>query len=199
MHHNNRQAFVCGQIFMPGLRALAIVLILGAVAPVRGHTPNSNLATERKLRHWHKYVNNKYGFSFWYPEPYKPVPLPPPDAGDEFRYYEKRLLLLERRDDPDAKLWITLDTRPFDLSTLSHSHSPTGWGPDWIPPGGRIGTHVFYGYGAGGGGVAYPDQFFVKLRGKTLEFLFDGPYEGKRPGGETPDLEPKILKSFRVR
>lgn len=180
-------------------KALAVVLILASAASARGQESVSDTPKETKHRRWHKYVNAKYGFSFYYPEPYTPASLPAADEGENYRSYEKELFVLVRKDDPDARILIILDTRPFDLSTLSHSHSPTGWDPDWVPPGGRIGTHIFYGYGAGGGGVQYPDQFFVNLRGKMLEFLFDGPYAGKSPNEETHGLEPKILKTFRVR
>ena len=34
----------------------------------------------------------------------------------------------------------------------------------------------FYYYGPGGGGVEYPDQYFLNLKRKTLLIIFDGPY-----------------------
>jgi hypothetical protein len=182
--------------------ALAMCLTLSLVVPALGQSRTSTCPGKTKPRQWHKYINNQYGFSFWYPEPYKLVPLPPPDAADKYRYhtyFEKRVLLLQRTDNPEAKIWITLDMRPFDLRTLAETHSPTGWDPNWTPVGRKIGSHISYFYGAGGGGADYPDQYFVNLKNKTLQFQFDGPYEGKSPGGETPDLEPEILQTFRVR
>lgn len=180
--------------------ALAGLFIMTFIFPTQAQELSHNPCGRDKTQHWHKYVNKSYGFSFWYPDLYRQVPLPPPDSGDEFRAkvnHEKRLLLLERRDDPDARIWVSLEVRPFDLDALLHSHAPTGYE---FPPGpGRIGTHVFYGYGAGGGGVNYPDQYFVNLKGEILHFDFDGPYEGKSPDEETRNLEPKILATFRVR
>jgi len=152
MHHNSRQTFVCGQTFMIGLRAAAVVLILAMVVPTRGQAPASSSPIEEKPRQWHKYANNKYGFSFWYPDPYRPVPLPPLDAGDKFRQsanYERRLLLLERRDNPDARIWIRLELRPFNLHALWQSHAPTGYDEDKTPAPKQIGKHTFYCYGAG--------------------------------------------------
>jgi hypothetical protein len=175
------------------------LLILTTIVQVHAQALSAKSSGPDRPRHWHKYVNKSYGFSFWYPDPYRPVPLPRPDSGDEFRAkadHEKRLLLLHRRDDPDAKIWVSVEVRAFDLDALMQSHSPTG--VEFPPAPGRIGTHVFYFYGAGGGGVNYPDQYFVNLRGKILHFDFDGPYEYKSPDGETRDLEPRALKTFRV-
>lgn len=172
-------------------------LVFAMVASARGQTPTPNHAERTKQRHWQKYVNRKYGFSFWYPDSYKPTL--PPATPQRIMDYENLLILLQRRDNSDATIWMILDMRPFNLRTMSESHSPTGWDPDWVPKGHTIGRHIFYFYGAGGGGVEYPDQYFVRLRGKTLEFEFDGPYEQqKSPSGETPQLEPKILRTFRA-
>jgi hypothetical protein len=181
--------------------ALTICLAISVLVPAPGQSRTSTCPAKPKPRQWHKYINSQYGFSFWYPEPYKIVSLPPPDAGDKYRYhtfFEKRLLLLQRTDNPDAKIWIRIDMRPFDLQTLVNTHAPTG-ASDWTPVGQKIGNHIFYSYGAGGGGVDYPDEHFVNLKNKTLQFEFDGPYEGKSPDAETRDLEPEILRTFRVR
>jgi hypothetical protein len=176
------------------------LLILMTIVQAQAQDPPPKSCASDKPQHWHKYVNKSYGFSFWYPDPYRRVSLPPPDSADEFRAkvnHEKRLLLLERRDDPDAKIWVSTEVRPFDLEALTQSHAPTG--VEFPPAPRQFGTHVFYGYGAGGGGVDYPDQYFVNLKEKILHFDFDGPYEYKSPNGETRDLEPRILKTFRIR
>jgi hypothetical protein len=56
----------------------------------------------------------------------------------------------------------------------------------------------FYYYGAGGGGVDYPDTFIFGLRGRSFSIDFWGPYSGdKTPATETKTLEPKVLASFR--
>lgn len=195
---NRRLGSVIGQALVTSLQVLAVAVVLSTAEPIQGQAPNPDSTSEAKPRHWHKYLNTTLGFSIWYPDPYRRVPLPPRDAGDLYRTWDKRLLLLQRTDDPNAKIWITLDTRPFNLSTISYFHSPTGWDPDWTPGGPTIGHHIFYFYGAGGGGVDYPDAYFTNLRGKILDIYFDGPYEGKSPGGETPNLEHKMLGTFRV-
>lgn len=78
-------------------------------------------------------------------------------------------------------------------------------GIEFPPVPGRIGTHVFYSYGAGGGGVEYPANIFVNLKGRILHFDFDGPYEGKSPArrretlshgfGDLPSPETGQLRS----
>jgi len=189
---------------------LCLALLIASVAAYSRSPSNANGATfvERapqreevgtNLRHWRKYINRQYGFSFWYPDTYRPRALPPPDSWDKVRPYQKRLLLLERRDDPDANLWIGIDLRPFNLSTMSHSHSKGGMDPDWTPVGHPIGRHTFYFFGPGGGGVNYTDDYFVELKGKTLGFYFGGPYvNSNQPSRETQLLEPKILNTFRT-
>ena len=84
------------------VQLLAVAVIVAIVAPVRGQVPTSGALSGTRPRHWHKYSNSSCGFSFWYPDPYRPVSLPAPSENDAFRHYEKRLLLLERRDLEDA-------------------------------------------------------------------------------------------------
>jgi hypothetical protein len=182
-------------------RAISVgVFIFAIVASAQEQTPTPNSGVSAKQPHWHKYVNRKYGFSFWYPDPYRPVPVPPLDPEvAKYHQFEKDLLFLQRRDNPDAKIWIIVDVRPFDVHTMGQYHSPTGYDPSWVPEGHPIGRHVFYFYGAGGGGVDYWDQRLVELKGKTLGFYFDGPYDaGKSPNADTQQLEPRILKTFRT-
>jgi hypothetical protein len=200
MPSNKRHLFSVPTRFQRvGSQSLAVALIVLISAHVGEQVPTSSAQEEKGSRHWRKYVNSSCGFSFWYPEPYMPVPLPAPNEGDEFRHYE-RLLLLERWDDRDARMWVSLDVHPFSLHNLWQFHGPTGYDEDTSPPLIRIGPHAFYFYGPGGGGAQYPDSYFVNLKGKILEFAFDGPYEdNKSPSGETPELEPKILKTFRIR
>jgi len=166
------------------------VFMLGLGTSAHGQTPTPKPAFRAKQHHWHKYVNHQYGFSFWYPDPYGPAPLPEPDDhGSYYREYEKGLLLLQRRDNPDAKIWVNIDVQPFHLGPDAGSN---------IPDGRQIGQHIFYFYGPGGGGVDYSLDYLVKLKGKALRFSFDGPYDK----GNTPDIDPqlksKMLKTFRV-
>jgi hypothetical protein len=86
---------------------------------------------------------------------------------------------------------------PFDLQNLAQKFAPTGYvsPPDPV----RIGRYTFYKYGPGGGGVSYPDQYFLDLQDKTLEIYFNGPYDGKNksPSPETQKLEPIMLATFQ--
>lgn len=62
----------------------------------------------------------------------------------------------------------------------------------------HAGKNIFYYYGPGGGGVAYPDGYYFNLRGKILVIDFDGPYENdKTPTPETKKIERKVLATFR--
>lgn len=75
-------------------------------------------------------------------------------------------------------------------------HAPSGY--DTPPRPKRFGTNVFYYYGPGGGGVAYPDMYYFNLDGRALRIVFDGPYSGdsKSPSEETQAIEKLMLSSF---
>jgi hypothetical protein len=62
-----------------------------------------------------------------------------------------------------------------------------------------FGGSTFYYYGRGGGGVAYPDEYFYNLDGNILAIAFDGPYPAhdNSPTAKTKEMEKKILGSFR--
>ena len=180
------------------LRFAVYLLVLTAVSLAASRVAFAQQQTAKR-GHWHRYVDHRYGFSVWYPDSYELVRSVSSDDSSRYRPCEKGLVVLARRDDPEAKIWVTLDLRRFDLRTISQSHATTGYDPEVEPPSRHIGTHTFYGYGAGGGGVDYPDEFFVNLRGKILGFTFDGPYAGKSPNKQTREIETKLLKTFRVR
>ena len=119
-------------------RSIRLAPLLFAIAvPAKAQTATAAPHPQTRRILWHKYINQEYGFSFWYPDTHKPIPLP------YYQYGEKRLLLLQRRDNPEAKIRITTDIRPFNLHILVQTHSPTGYHPDWIPLAHRIGTHDF--------------------------------------------------------
>jgi hypothetical protein len=64
----------------------------------------------------------------------------------------------------------------------------------------RAGSRTFYFYGAGGGGVNYPDQFLTDLRGRILDIELDGPYgeSFKSPNKVTKALEKEVLATVRI-
>ncbi len=163
------------------------LFILAAVAPARGQSRAAKLDAVEKQLHWHKYVNQRYGFSFWYPDTYRPVPLPPVTR-QASEYAKWSLLLLQRRDNPDAYIWVGISLEPFRLYP--------GAG-DVMPSRQLIGHHVFYDGMGGSMGVGFNDFYDLNLRGKTLRFAF-GPDDRVNPNEETKQLEPKLLKTFRT-
>jgi hypothetical protein len=99
-------------------------------------------------------------------------------------------------DEENAAIDVIAYGRPFRPSELT-GFAPTGMQD--IPPR-RIQTpHLdFYYYGAGGGGVDYPDAFYFGLRGRMFAVFFWGPYKGdKSPDAETKAIEPLVLASLR--
>ncbi len=178
----------------------ALILVLPVILLGQTQTPKPDDRTE--LSHWHEYVNRGYGFSFWYPDTYRPLRTSPPSAKGA-NPYDRDLLLLRPFDDPDAGIWINMDVRPFSLRAIAQKYAPRSSEPSTLQPlpkGHRIGNHVFYYYGgfSGGPGVN-PDTYLVKVNGKTLQIQFDGPYTYPDiPTDETKKLESRILKTLRT-
>jgi hypothetical protein len=100
-------------------------------------------------------------------------------------------------DEDKATIDVIAHGTPFRLSGLA-AFAPTGM--EDFPPRRIHATHAaFYYYGAGGGGVDYPDSYYFGLRGSTYSFQFIGPYDGdKTPSSVTKEIEPKLLASFRA-
>jgi len=133
---------------------------------------------------WRIYVDRMQGFCFQYPSTYKRVP----------NAVKRSDLVTFQRLYSDAKVFVWVDEKPFDLESFVKS-APTGYVSPPEPI--QIGQQTFYYYGPGGGGVSYPDQYFFNLRGKTLYITFDGPYiNDKTPSRETKMLERQVLATF---
>jgi hypothetical protein len=147
---------------------------------------------------WKTYVDRVHGFSFAYPPLYKRIRRPDTsverDEDMSKAAAEGRWVGL-RHQRSDGRIDFLLKNDHFNLDRLK-DHAPTGEGGP--PPAVREGDNTFYGYGAGGGGVEYPDQFFFNFKGKTLYIVFDGPYSGKSPTDETKEIESQMLASFRT-
>lgn len=95
-----------------------------------------------------------------------------------------------------AAITVFFSTEAFDLERIV-TYAPTG--VIKLDPV-HVGSHTFYYWGPGGGGVDYPDSYFFNLNGKTLRFEFDGHYSlssGKSPDEQTKQIERKVLDSFR--
>lgn len=107
---------------------------------------------------------------------------------------QRRMLRLQYKDS-SASIIMFLEDERFNLQSFVRG-APTGI--ETPPEPRHVGTLTFYYYGPGGGGVAYPDQYFFDLRGKTLTIRFDGPYEGKTPTERTKTIEQILLQTFRT-
>ena len=167
-----------GRPIFAGLFVFAMI----ASAQAQASMPKSAPGT--KQVHWHKYVNREYGFSFWYPDAYSPAKAKDRCMDDDYRRY---LLCLERTDNSEARIWVTVViAEPFKLYPDRS---------DTIPRRQLIGRHVFYSQVVGSMAVGFADNYDLNLKGKKLEFEF-GPDDGVDPSTETRQLEPKILKTF---
>jgi hypothetical protein len=154
-------------------------------ATARGQaTPTQTPSHSPKQGHWHKYVNRQYGFSFWYPNTYKPTTAGGRCTDNDYRRY---LLCLERRDDSGRSIWVTIIiAEPF------HLYPDTS---DTMPRRQLIGHHVFYAKIVGSMGVGFSDHYDLNLKGKNLEFGFS---PARMPPTTAPPLELKILKTLRT-
>ncbi len=183
---------------------LAGIIMLAMVGLAKAQTPTPKPNPYAKRSHWHEYVNREYGFSFSYPDTYRPLRISPPSDGkQEARPHNRDLLLLRSFEDPDAAISINIDVRPFSLRVIAQEYAPRGSEPSTrqpLPKGHRIGNHIFYYYGGFSGGPGNnPDNYLVEVNGKTLRIQFDGPYTYPDiPIEETKKLEPTILKTLRT-
>lgn len=163
---------------------------------------------------WKMYVNKKYRFCFSYPPSYAPAAEPwlekytnspefskilrsAAEEGREFRLINNHVSeALINPQFPYAEINVYLRPDAFNLQNFV-AEAPMG---SESPPAPRkFGNEVFYYYGPGGGGVAYPDGFYYDLNGKTLTFEFNGPYANdKTPTPETKKIEEEMLATFRT-
>ena len=179
-----------------GTGIVLIVAILGVVRPGLGACGPS------PEKSWVEFVDKAHGFCFWHPPTYRKEPITPSRHRAKDRQILATLISGEPRkansdDKEPAALRIYLFSDLFDLQMLVRD-APTGY--DTPPAPARYGVNVFYHYGAGGGGVAYPDSYYFNLHGRVLELEFDGPYPGndKSPNAQTQAVEKVILSSFKA-
>jgi hypothetical protein len=152
---------------------------------------------------WGQFLDDTHCFCFWYPPSYKRAA-----TVHEYGFSKDGLLLatlsssVQREafssDREPAVVQVGLLSGAFDLQKLIRE-APTGY--DTPPAPQRFGANVFYYYGRGGGGVAYPDMYYFNLNGRALRIVFDGPYRGgsNSPTEQIQAVEKGILSSFRAR
>src|ERR1035441_1089811 len=146
------------------------------------------------------YVSARFprlGFELDYPANYHVKDLSHDEARRDATDRQQSLLYVRDvnagNDEDEAAIEIILDRRPFNMDTIRSRYSPTGL-EDWSPAPARFGGNRFYYYGAGGGGVNYPDQFFYNLHGQILRITFDGPYDAdKSPDNEAQEIDRKSV------
>ena len=156
---------------VPKITTLVFALLsLAAASSARAQTSKPNAepcAATAETSDWNLYVNRKHGFCFRYPNGYKSLPLPAPDARSKRRPYEHGLFYL-KRPAIDAEIMAIFNDQAFDLENLINIAAPTGntFRPERID----VGRFTFYYYGAGGGGAEYPDVYFFNLNGKPSKY-----------------------------
>jgi hypothetical protein len=153
---------------------------------------------------WHVFVDYQDRFCFEYPPQYRAAPAVfAPGVSTGSGRFVGRLttkpspaVVPSASDDEAASILIFAYGSPFRPKDLT-KFAPTGL--EETPPQPIHAPHgEFYYYGAGGGGVDYPDSFYFGLRGRLFSIEFLGPYSGdKTPAPETKRIEPKVLASFR--
>jgi len=161
--------------------AFTFVLTVTMASESWAQEPSPKSVPNAQKIHWRKYINKEFGFSLRYPDTYGPITDP--------EYCKDRLLCLERRDDPETKILVTIVTAvPFFIKTNRGDN-------EYTPQ--KIGQHLFY-CGLGGSmGVGFSDECTFNLRGKALEFSFS-PAETINTGEKTNPLMFKSLKTFRI-
>ncbi len=174
------------------MKRLRILLSISAFVMLASDSALAQTAPPGTPPGWKTYVNRAHGFSFAYPPLYKLIRRP--DTGMGKTATRGRWVGL-RNQSSDGRIDFRLTNKRFDLDSLK-DHAPMGY--EEPPPAVQEGDNTFYAYGAGGGGVEYPDQYFFNFRGKTLYIVFDGPYQGKSPTEETEKIESQMLTSFRI-
>jgi hypothetical protein len=162
------------------------VFVLAMVASARARASIPKTAHATKQVHWHKYFNREYGFSFSYPDTYRPAKADDRCMDNDYRRY---LVCLERSDNSETTIWVTIViAEPFKLYPDRS---------DTMPMPQLIGRHVFYSQLVGSMAVGFADNYDLNLKGKKLEFEF-GSDDGVEPSAATRRLEPRILKTFRT-
>ncbi len=167
---------------------LAVICALVMVPCLPGQTLAQKSNDTTKQAHWHKYVNRTYGFSFWYPDTYEPVPHPYPEGWCRDTDDYKCLFWLVRRDHRGGGIWVHVDLQRFHLWPGAGDVTPTRQ---------LIGRHIFYGGMRGSMAVGFSDSYDMNLKGKTLSIEF-GPDDSVNPSEETKQLEHKMLKTLRT-
>lgn len=157
----------------------------------------STASTTDKTDNWKTYTNDKFGFEFKYPENYRLSADQGFSDNDLYAKSPQILAGLVKFDIEKNFLFkVMVDFSQFSVDYLKN-YAPTG--SENIPPARQtINAKDFYYYGPGGGGVRYPDIYFLSLNNRMLIFSFGGPYENdKTPTLEAKKVQHQILSTFK--
>lgn len=139
---------------------------------------------------WQTYHNERYGFEFKYPDNYEVI-IDEDTSHEDYADYTIKLI----NSKADVYIEVALVKSAFDIPEIQERYAPTGV---VVAPEKRIyGNNTFYYYGPGGGGVAYPDQYFYNLNGKILRFIFFDQDNAKTPSAQMKQIENQILSAFK--
>jgi hypothetical protein len=154
---------------------------------------------------WKVFVDARNKFCFEYPPKYRAAP-PVAAPGTSLGLASRFLARLTTKPTPRlgagdddvtvAEIEVFAYSEPFHPESLA-KFAPTGMEDS---PAKRIHEPYedFYYYGAGGGGVNYPDVYYFGMSGRMFSIEFDGPYRyDKTPDEVTKRIEPQVLASFR--
>jgi hypothetical protein len=118
------------------------------------------------------------------------------EASGEGRNFNNNAVLADFKRTDGKELEVSFDSTQFSTGYLK-KYAPTG-SEDIIPVAQVIEKNTFYYYGPGGGGVCYPDQYFLNHNGKVLIFTFSGCDDDKTPSNDMMNIERQILLSFKA-
>jgi hypothetical protein len=146
---------------------------------------------------WKTYVDRVHGFSFAYPAIYKRIRRPTPEVEDMNKAAAKGRWVGLRHQRSDGRIDVILLNDRFDANRFFDQHNTSAASGPPSPI--QEGDNTFYFCGGGSMGGQYPDAFFSNFKGKTMYFVFDGPYDySNTPTDETKEIESKMLASFRT-
>ncbi len=157
-------------------------VLLLAAAGCNQQVQNSSSNNKTATSDWLTYTNTEFGFTFQYPLEYSKT------DGSKGSGFQNLITL--QRTKPLGFISVTLVHSPFSLNSIRTKYAPTG--NENLPKSLTIEQNTFYYYGLGGGGVAYPDQYFFNFNGQISLIAFQGPDD---PGHNTPNAATKIIEA----
>jgi hypothetical protein len=140
---------------------------------------------------WTTYQNAIYQFEFQYPTIFVHQ-----KTNNEEKIYNNNIRLADFKTADGKELTILLDKNNFSVDYLK-KYAPTS-SENFNPELQTIDNNLIYYYGPGGGGVCYPDQYFINLSDQILIFNFTGCDNDKTPSEKIKTIEKQILSTLKI-